>query len=411
MIHFINISKALLTTSFLVSLIWQSNSQVSKGVAEGQFPQPAQNHKKNIAQLNERTADTSKRPWEDYISLKDYCSPFWKADTIFDESVQLIKNGANSTAGLLYGAKKILSVKAANYSRTFVEGRDWDYKNGRLVFGQKSTVPFFTAEQIFFNKEIPGRSVSGNVAGTFVLFSEGAYFSSMQILVTYVKNKSSKWSGPTPAFAATTLPNTLLKLKSKENLKIVFYGNSIEVGYNASGLEKVPPFMPVWPDLVAYNLKRKYGGPITCSNLSVIGKLAKWGQESVSTKVLPEKPNLVIIGFGMNDGSDKLAPEVYGAHIKGILDSVNKISPKTEFILISPMLANPLSSFSGTQALFKKELDKLKRKGVVVADITGAHIELLKHKSYQDMTGNNINHPNDYLARWYAHVISGILIE
>ena len=26
------------------------------------------------------------------------------------------------------------------------------------------------------------------------------------------------------------------------------------------------------------------------------------------------------------------------------------------------------------------------------------------------LTGNNINHPNDYLAQWYAHIVSEILI-
>ena len=43
--------------------------------------------------------------------------------------------------------------------------------------------------------------------------------------------------------------------------------------------------------------------------------------------------------------------------------------------------------------------------------MTGVHKELLNHKSYQDMTGNNINHPNDYLIRWYAQFISGLLVQ
>jgi len=42
--------------------------------------------------------------------------------------------------------------------------------------------------------------------------------------------------------------------------------------------------------------------------------------------------------------------------------------------------------------------------------MTSVHGELLRHKAYQDMTGNNINHPNDYLARWYAQVIGALLI-
>ena len=74
------------------------------------------------------------------------------------------------------------------------------------------------------------------------------------------------------------------------------------------------------------------------------------------------------------------------------------------------MLPNPESTFTGTQEEFKAALDELKMPGIVVVDMTEVHRELLKFKSYQDMTGNNINHPNDFLIRWYAQEILGVLI-
>lgn len=399
MINFIYPGKLLLTTGTLACLLSVKNS----------FHQ--HDHKNAGMEFYRNNADTSKQRWENYISLNEYSHPFWKADTIVDESVQVVKKGTHATAGLLFKAREIISVKAANYNKVFIKGQDWDYKNGRLIFGPESAVPYFTENQLFYTKEMPGHSISGKTPGTFISFSEGDFFSSMQIVVTYVKEKGSKWKGPTPVFAASTLPNTILKLKNKENLKVVFYGNSIEAGYNASGFENVAPFMPAWPELVIYNLREHYGGNVTYSNQSVAGRTAKWGRDSVSGRVLPENPGLVIIGFGMNDGSAKLPPQIYREQISAIIDSVHKQNPETEFILISPMLPNPLSSFNGTQALFKKELDKLKRTGVVVTDMTGVHAELLKHKTYQDMTGNNVNHPNDYLARWYAQMICGALIK
>ena len=33
------------------------------------------------------------------------------------------------------------------------------------------------------------------------------------------------------------------------------------------------------------------------------------------------------------------------------------------------------------------------------------HQSILEHKRYRDMTGNNVNHPNDFLARVYAQTI------
>ena len=48
---------------------------------------------------------------------------------------------------------------------------------------------------------------------------------------------------------------------------------------------------------------------------------------------------------------------------------------------------------------------------LAVADLTQMHADLLlAGKRYRDMTGNNINHPNDYLIRVYAQVILKTLI-
>ena len=134
-------------------------------------------------------------------------------------------------------------------------------------------------------------------------------------------------------------------------------------------------------------------------------KLAKWGLDSVGTRVIPYHPDLVIIGFGMNDGSSDVLPEQFGKHIKEMMDAISVVNDKVEYILIAPMLPNPDAIQAGIQEKYKTELLKLQKQGVAIADMTGVHIELLKHKRYQDMTGNNVNHPNDYLARWYAQTI------
>jgi len=45
-----------------------------------------------------------------------------------------------------------------------------------------------------------------------------------------------------------------------------------------------------------------------------------------------------------------------------------------------------------------------------VADMQSIHHALLKHKRYIDMTGNNVNHTNDFLTRVYAQVVSSLLL-
>ena len=48
--------------------------------------------------------------------------------------------------------------------------------------------------------------------------------------------------------------------------------------------------------------------------------------------------------------------------------------------------------------------------GVAVADINSMHNWILERKDYCDMTGNNVNHPSDFLVRLYAQIILSQLI-
>jgi len=354
--------------------------------------------------------DTIELRWKGIIDLPTYVEPFWQADTITDETTQVLKNENDVSGTLLFKARKILSVRSTDHSRTFVEGKDWVYRHGRIYLPPGSAVPFIKKEDLVYTIAKPGWSMTGSKPGTFVLFSESPYFTSMQITVTYLPAKNRTWKGPVPVSKKNDLPNTFAKLINKDSLKILFYGNSIETGRNSSGYLDRAPYMPSWPELIIHRLRAEYGPQIRFSNASVSGKMAVWGKEETANRVLPAHPDLVIIGFGMNDGSAKISPDKYREDINGIVTAVTAQDPQAEFILIAPMLPNPDAVQNGLQPLYKTELDKLARKGIVVADITGVHAELLKHKSYQDMTGNNVNHPNDYLARWYAQFITGLLL-
>jgi len=367
-----------------------------------------------IAGKTSAQENIAEKKWESYIDLNKYLEPFWKADTIYDETILPLKEGNGlAEAKLLFKAKKIIAVKDGNLNKEFIRGTDWIYKNGKIILPAGSTAPYFDKNELIFNKEKPGWCQQGVKPGTFVLFHEGFYFPSKQLKITYLRERNDKWKGPVPASAKSLLPKTISKLLKKDTLKIVDYGDSITEGANASGMESinVPPFMPKWANLITYDLQAHYHSPVNSVNLGVGGKDSKYGVENVIAKVLPQKPDLTIIAFGMNDGTSKVEPEQFRKNIKYIIDNIRKDNPDAEFILVCPMLANPTTVFSGNQELYKAVLNSLTGKGIVIADMTGVHKELLKHKSYQDMTGNNINHPNDYLIRWYAQFISGLLIQ
>ena len=51
------------------------------------------------------------------------------------------------------------------------------------------------------------------------------------------------------------------------------------------------------------------------------------------------------------------------------------------------------------------------RTGVALADMTSMWTEMLKYKKDSDLTGNGVNHPNDFGHRVYAQVLSSLLID
>jgi|GEM_PF-318497 len=346
------------------------------------------------------------------LNLDRYLEPFWSADTIYDETIlPLSINGERPDGKLLYNAKQIISVKDAYIQKEYSEGKDWQYSNGSITLPEGSSAPYMNDYDLVFSVAKQDSSLPGKTSGTYVFYREG-YFQSKQLAVTYIPDRGEEDTVLVPVSADKVLVNTTAKLKSKEPLKIVYLGDSITKGANSSGFMGTSPFMPVWPDLVTYNLQAHFNTQIDAVNNAVGGTMSQWGAENIDQLVVKENPDLVILGFGMNDGGTAMVSKaLFKRNIKIMIDAIKANNPKTEIILISTMVANPESIVDQLQETYKPVLDSFAGEGIVVADITALHKELLKTKKYQDMSGNNINHPNDYLARWYAQYLSGMLIN
>ncbi len=333
--------------------------------------------------------------------------PFWKTTTMHNESVLMISRDRElPEANLLFTPYKILSVRNAELNMNYKEGIDWEYAEGRLRLLKGSKAAFLTDTQLYSDSSIRSFPKRG---GGFILFNEGLFFHTHQLAVTYT-HSTDLWKGPVPPFQARALREVLRKLKRRTLLQILLFGDSIAAGANASGVNNAFPHLSSWGNLFAEKLRRYYKGKIAFTNTAVGGKDSHWGLKTVQERVIDHNPDLVIIAFGMNDGTARIDPKVFKANIEEMINKIRQHNAKTAFILVAPMLPNPESNFVGTQESLKKVLEELTGKGIILVDMTSVHIELLKYKSYQDMTGNNINHPNDFLIRWYAQQISSVLI-
>ena len=342
--------------------------------------------------------------------------PFWKSTVTVGESVLFVKRGGNSVSGhLLFTPTRILEVRSSSGEITYQAGKDYVVKPGSnvITIPAGSAIPVATAKQLTPALGSQPFDLKRRDGKGDILFGAGHEYADMQVEVTYEHEKPD-WRPAPPVFAKRELPVVIKKLTDGEPVSIVFFGDSITEGGNASKFVNAAPFRPAYPELTVRNLERAYKSKITFKNFSVGGMTADYGLKNID-KVAAEKADLVILAWGMNDSSGKTPRSArdFINDLAGQIDTVLKQRPDTEFILVSSMLPNADCYWTNPQALleYRDLMRKLAGQGIVVADLTTVWEELLKTKSYLDITGNGVNHPNDFGHRLYADVLSALLIE
>jgi lysophospholipase L1-like esterase len=133
---------------------------------------------------------------------------------------------------------------------------------------------------------------------------------------------------------------------------------------------------------------------------------APWGIEQAPL-VAEKKPDLVIIAFGMNDASGRVAPADFKGNIQKIMDAIKAAHPPVSFIVVSTMLGNGEWKHAVPELYpqYRDALMPLQGPGVAVADLTSFWSVFLERKRFDDLTGNGVNHPNDFGHRVYAQVL------
>lgn len=235
------------------------------------------------------------------------------------------------------------------------------------------------------------------------------YITRWQLAVTYTTQE--QWQGFRPVSGIERLPRLYGRLKRKEPVKIVLYGDSISCGCDCSGLYGLEPGQPQWSELLIDSLRDYYGGSVEFINTSVGGTDSEWALENAGERAISHQPDLVLLGFGMND---RCPGGEYREKTERLLKKIAGECPDTEYALIATTFPNPLAHtapmyFSAHQEEYAQSLYPLAGAGVVVADVQGVQKELMKRKRYIDITGNLLNHPNDYLARIQGQVLDTIL--
>lgn len=361
-----------------------------------------------------------------------YLDRIWQGNMIFEEPICFSTDANGNPIGgtLLYPPKSIQRVTSYDGRTHYVAGKDYVLEGQSLHRLPGSRIPFLA-------RDIYCKPYTGVQETDWVRLPGGKEYMEVvdqvyryQVLVTY--EHDAVWQGEEPCANPLRLSKIRNKLESGENINLVFYGDSITAGWEASGagenaIDMVtlkpysvsihhPPYLPAWAELVTDALRKQYpAAQIQKYNRAAGGSSTQWGVLHAEELVCPCEPDLVILAFGMNSMQE--APEVYQEKMASIMKTVRKSSPDCAFLLVSPMIPNPeIAGFQNNQLWNHEQALRDICREDPNTDIAPVHSIFRQlqcmGKQYLELTGNCINHPNDFSVRIYAQtVLSALLLE
>lgn len=341
----------------------------------------------------------------DRLGEMSLTEPAWASPVVRRESGVLLKiTDGPAMARLAFPAAELIEVSTADRQHAFPNAK-LSADGLTIEFPNAGPIAPIAYADLFPPKDSPNsyKHRLGHPEQN-LLYRPGRWFHDRNVEITYRRRDIGK-----PLDAHGSLPKTLAKLKVGTPFTIGVSGDSISTGLDASALTKAFPHQPGYPDLVAAQLGVNFDSPIKMKNRAVGGWSVANGVADLD-KLLAEKPDLVIVAYGMNDVGRK-DPDWFAKQTKTILDGIRKSNPEIEVILVSPMMGNkewvhtPREMFGN----YRDELRKLTGPGVALADVTAVWDLMHRNKHDLDLTGNGLNHPNDFGHRLYAQSILALI--
>lgn len=263
----------------------------------------------------------------------------------------------------------------------YVEGIDFvvDDIAGTLRRTSGSRIPDFRQNMLYGEEDFDHSKFPGFGNGRFFAFAD------------YTYSHSVPW--PAQASQGRFLQRTKAALKDRKPVKIVAFGDSITAGGDATKPGLI--FWQRWAD----DLQRRHPrAQVTAVNGATGGDSTVQGLQRLKDKVLDQKPDLVLIGFGMNDHNRNGVP--IPAFEQNLKQMITRIRDETsaEVILFSAFPPNPKWKF-GTHRMpeYAAATQRVASETqCAYADVFNNWQSLAVRKKPEDLLGNNINHPNDF---------------
>ena len=392
---------------------------------------------------------TTKLAYDAYESdLRTEMKYIFAGSEVFEETIMFLDYG--DVKSLLFPADEIVSVTSYDCKTTYVEGVDYILINGKLKIVPGSSIPCITSEVYYGPHNEDTLWVYRGGQKTNVYWGDETAMTQWQVRVTYKHSKT--WNGFEQECKIDVYEKFINKLIAGEDVTIFFYGDSITRGCSSSFYFNVEPYSLSYPLLFTYtladlfdytvtlgyaNVPKTFGsdrkkayekfedyvagdrGTITFVNTAVGGWTAAQGNENLDNYVKrwieAYGCDLFVYNFGMNNSGTAISD--FDKEVRITLDRVIELAPDTSVMIVSTMTPNPNApSWCGSQPKFEptqiKTAAEYTENGVpcAVAQVTSASQAIITKKDFHDHTGNNINHPNDFLCRIYAQTMLQTLI-
>ena len=388
---------------------------------------------------------TTEAPIKDQLGLNikdedmiEAMQNIFSGTTSVKETVMFLDKG--DVKSLLYPIKSIVSVTSYDGKTTYEEGKDYVVEDGKLKVTENSAIKCITSEKYY------------NHAGSIIqmngkpMFWGESQVKAWQVSVTY--EHDAAWEGYVQESQLEIYQNFVKKLIAGEDVTVFFYGDSITWGACSTYAEGVQPkqgayamlFTEALADLFGYKVKyvntglqaampchpvptTEYGtgdrGTITYVNTAIGGWNSNDGvtnfDKFVKEQVEKHGCDLFVLGYGMNDGG--MAATQTKANTKKMIDAMYEIKPEVSVMIVSTMTPHSGSNWDhvAIQQQEKQLLTLAKQfrkddKAVAVACVNSVSVSVQEHKTFNDYSGNNINHPNDWFYRVYAQTLLQTLI-
>ena len=308
---------------------------------------------------------------------------------------------------------EMLTVENVVEKIVYQRGRDWDFADGEIIRLPGSAIPEFRESDMYPDpasaKVFPDKNadaVTGGPDGKLLRFDNKDFFARNQVTFSY--HTAVDAIPELPELPDNLLPGFCSRLQRGEPVKITALGDSITEGFNASKFVGIEPYQPCYIELFAAFLEQRFNSIVELHNLAIEGTCI---DNAIERQDLwkDNDIDLYVIAYGMNDFVCR-TPEQFISLAEKLMD----LSPNSEFLFVTSMSANKeWSCISPDKDIeFAAELRQwCCRNEIALADVNTLWHEILSKRDYLSLTGNGVNHPNDFGHRLYASVLSHLFIK